>query len=132
MYIPPKDYSRVLLRHLVDAAGAGHIGIDQRLVRAIVETPNIGNELAEHTVGDLSEMQVDLLPLFFDLYRHIGGVPATSFYVTLLAIELHNDFEEFFEAVAELGEGGIEPLLEFSSSEEGRELGAEIAFMLAA
>ncbi len=132
MYISPKDYDRVLLRHLIDAAGAGHIGVDQRLVRAILETPNIGEQLSEHTIEELSESPVDLLPLFFDLYRHIGGVPATCFYVTLMAIGAHNDFQDFFEAVAELGEGAIEPLLEFASSAEGKDLGAEIAFMLAA
>ena len=132
MYIPPRDYGRVLLRHLIEAAGAGHIGIDQRLIRAFIETPNIGEQLPEHALEDLGEMPVDLLPLFFDLYRHIGGVPATCFYVTLMAIGAHNDFQDFFEAVAELGEGAIEPLLEFSASEEGKHLGAEIAFMLAA
>ncbi len=132
MYISPRDYDRVLLRHLIEAAGAGHIGIDQRLVAAIVQTPDVADKLTEHTVDDLAETHVDLLPLFFDLYRQLGGVPATCFYVTLLAVEAHHDFPEFFEAVAELGEGGIDPLLEFASSEEGRELGAEIAFMLAA
>ena len=132
MYIPPKDYDRVFLRHLIEAAGAGHIGVDQRLVRAIIETPGIGQALSQHTVEDLAESHVDLLPLFFDLYRHIGGVPATCFYVTLMAIEAHNDFPEFFEAVAELEEGGVDPLLEFAASEEGKDLGAEIAFMLAA
>jgi len=121
-----------MLRHLIEAAGAGHVGVDQRLVRAIIETPDIGEALSEHTVDELAETHVDLLPLFFDLYRHIGGVPATCFYVTLMVIDSHNDFPEFFEAVAELGEGGIDPLLEFAASEEGREHGAEIAFMLAA
>ena len=122
----------MLLRHLIEAAGAGHIGIDRRLIRAFVETPNIGEQLSEHGLEDLGEMPVDLLPLFFDLYRHIGGVPATCFYVTLMAIGVHNDYQDFFEAVAELGEGAIEPLFEFAASREGRDLGAEIAFMLAA
>ena len=121
-----------MLRHLIEAAGAGHIGIDQRLVRAIVENPNIAEELPRHTLEDLSETEVDLLPLFFDLYRHIGGVPANSFYVTVMAVEAHHGLPEFFEAVAELGQGGIEPLLEFAASREGKDLGAEIAFMLAA
>jgi HEAT repeat protein len=132
MYIAPKDYGRVFLRHLIEAAGAGHIGIDQRLIRALVETPNIGGQLPEFAIEDLAGMPVDLLPLVFDLYRHIGGVPATCFYVTLMAMGSHNDFQDFFEAVAELGEGGVEPLLEFAGSAEGKDLGAEIAFMLAA
>lgn len=122
----------MLLRHLVEAAGAGHIGIDQRLVRAIIENPNIAEELPHHKLEDLSETEVDLLPLFFDLYRHIGGVLANCFYVTLMAIEAHHGLPEFFEAVAELGHDGIEPLLEFAGSPEGKDLGAEIAFMLAA
>ncbi len=131
MLISPERYSEVPVHDLLEAAARGRIGVDRRLLRAILSrfeqaVPDLvrfGLEPGEDHVADLELVLLDLFS-----YR---PTPEALPFLIACARRNHRDFpEELFEAFSRLGAASVEPLLRLYQ-EVGAAEGDEIAFALA-
>ncbi len=131
MLVSPERYSELPVYDLLAAAARGRIGVDRRLLRAILSrfeqaVPDLvrfGLEPGEDHVADLELVLLDLFS-----YR-----PTPEALPFLIACARRNcrDFpEELFEAFSRLGGASVEPLLRLYE-EVGAAQGEEIAFALA-
>ncbi len=132
MLVSPERYSELPVYDLLAAAARGRIGVDRRLLRAILSrfeqaVPDLvrfGMEPGEDHVADLELVLLDLFS-----YR-----PTPEALPFLIACARRNcrDFpEELFGAFSRLGGASVEPLLRLYD-EVGAAQGEEIAFALAA
>ncbi|HXG35296.1 MAG TPA: HEAT repeat domain-containing protein [Bryobacteraceae bacterium] len=131
MLISPERYSEVPVHDLLEAAARGRIGVDRRLLRAILSrfeqaVPDLvrfGLEPGEDHVADLELVLLDLFS-----YR---PTPEALPFLIACARRNHRDFpDELFEAFSRLGAASVEPLLRLYQ-EVGAAEGEEIAFALA-
>lgn len=129
--ILPEQYPAVPVYDLLAAAARGRIGIDRRLLRAILarfeqavpDLVRFGLELRE---ADRQDLETVLLDLF--CYR---PTPEALPFLIACARRNRSDFpEELFEAFRRLGPSSVEPLLELYE-EVGAAEGDEIAYALA-
>jgi hypothetical protein len=128
-YIAPDHYGSSPAFDLLEAAAAGFIGFDQRLIHALVDDP-------PRTLPDIVRfihsrpLEVDLIPDFTALFHHLNTPEAVSFYIAAIRNSIEEIPDELTEAVIALGAPMLEPLLALYS-EIGEEQGEEVAFILA-
>ena len=129
MYIPPEQYATTPAYDLLQAAAAGFIGFDQRLIHALVDDP-------DRTLDDIIRFGQDVLDpdLMTDLvaiFHHLNTPQAAPFYVEAIRRYAEEVPDQITEAVVALGAPMLEPLLALYA-ELPEEHGADVAFMLAA
>ena len=131
---------------LLQSASQGRVGIDQRLIRAILDHgPGAVADIAAFSASDHSQDRLNLDPLLADLVHHFalsdgalsGGAstpgPAPEGLQVLLDIIRRNPDEIDGEQVASLlpyREVALDPLLSLYE-EIGEERGSDVAFLLA-
>ncbi len=117
-----------LLRH----AEQGLIGLDQRLMSALMARPDETlAALAKFVDAPDPDRLVDLTEQIFDLYRFFNAPQAAPFYVGMLCESLDDTPDSLIEALAALGAGAVEPLLELHASLPADDA-ASVVFVLAA
>jgi hypothetical protein len=131
VFLDPTKLSESSPADILEAAARGHIGLDQRFLRALLDRPAEAlPAVLEFSRKDLSEYVVDLEPELIGLirvWRAPEGLPFLIDYIREEPIELP---DEVIEAVVEIGQPALEPLLAlYNETEESNR--SEIAFILA-
>jgi hypothetical protein len=132
LFPTPAVFGDHSVHDLLLAAAHGRIGMDQRLLRSILERPD-----KEAAVSDLvrfaaiaADQPLDLRGDLIEIFRRFKTPAAIPFYLDIMR-EYGDDYpDELIEAVVELGSEMIEPLLGLYE-ELGEEQGAPAAFLLA-
>lgn len=130
--LTPDKYTDASTRDLLEAASRGHVALDQRWVRAIVERGEVAaDELVnfglEDRQGDVIDLEEDLIAML----RHLRTPRALPFFVEIIRRHPDEVSDELLSAFLELGPASLEPLLKLFE-ELGPETGGEVGFVLAA
>jgi hypothetical protein len=132
LFPTPDTFSDFSVHDLLLAASHGRTGVDQRLVRSIMNRDD-----REGTIGDLvrfaniaGDQPLDLRADLIEIFRRFKTTEAIPFYLDIMR-EYGDDYpDELIEAVVEQGAAMIEPLLALYE-ELGEEQGSPAAFLLA-
>ncbi len=116
----------------MQSAGHGYIAVDQRLLHALLDhldqsLPGILEFAGEDHDDDL----MDLDPLLIDLFHSLRTPAALPFFMRVIGEHPLDVPDDLVEAVVELGDAAVEPLLAVLARFEGRDAG-DIPFILAA
>jgi HEAT repeat protein len=131
MLLLPSQYADAPLRDLLHEAGRGRIGVDQAFVKAILDRgPEAAAELAAYGLDQPEEDRVDLTVDLFHIFRALRHPAAIPFLIDLLHQDDGEAPDHIYEALGELGEAAVEPLLELreKADEESR---GNMEFLLA-
>jgi len=116
---------------LLREAALGRVGVDQRLVQAILDN---GAESARETLAfartSHDQDRIDLDPLLVDLFRHWQTPEALDFLIETIQHNHEDVSDELVQALLPFGERAVDPLLKLYE-ELGEEQGSDIAFLLA-
>jgi len=132
LFPTPDTFANYSVYDLMLAAANGRIGVDRRLVRSILERPDKAATVADliRFAGVSSDQPLDLRADLIEILRRYRSVEALPFYLDIIR-EFGDDYpDELIEAVVEIGQPAIEPLLHLYE-ELGEENGAPVAFLLA-
>ena len=126
----PADYNPASSYDLLKAASRGLLGVDRRLLHALVDDPaqslaGIVRFAAEDHGDDPVDLEIDLLAVF----RHLKTPDALPFYVKFLRENADETEDDLVEGAIALGAAALEPLLALHQ-ELGEERGGEVAFIL--
>lgn len=131
--ILPEQFHDTPPAQLLSAAAAGHAGVDQRLIRALLERPEeMLDALDRLAFADEGQTRlVDMSELFFDLYRATGSPRAVPYYLKLARENLPDIPDGLVEALAEQGGNALDEVLVLHAELKPEEA-ADVAFLLAA
>ncbi len=116
---------------LVDAAARGHVAVDQRIVKAILERGRpVLSELMHYGMEERETDRVDLDIDLLNIFRTWGGADALPYYLDRARHQHEEICDELAEIFTSLGAEAVEPLLALYE-ELGEDHGGEIAFLLA-
>jgi hypothetical protein len=126
----PERYSEIPAGRLLEAASRGYLGVDHRLLHALLDRP-------EHSVPDLlrfasedhEQDPVGLDEVLLDIFRYLRAPEALPFYIEQIRLNPADVPDDLVESVVELGASAVEPLL--ALLDELEEPG-DVPFMLAA
>jgi hypothetical protein len=129
--IIPTDYSPSSAYDLLKAASCGLLGLDQRLLHALVDEPSrslpgLVRFAAEDHEGDALGLDLELLAIF----RRLRTPEALPFYLKCLREQVEDAEDDLIEGAIALGQPALEPLLKLYD-ELGEEQGGEVGFILA-
>jgi hypothetical protein len=131
LFLDPNKLDRFSPAEVLDSAAQGHLGLDHRFLHALVDRPPEALPaviaFAEH---DRSRDEVDLAPDLIALFRHWKAPEAIPFLVEYIRQDPEDVPDEAIEALVELGEPALEPLIALYEELEESESG-EVAFILA-
>ncbi len=130
MFPDPDKLNQVTPAEVLEAASRGHLGLDHRFLRALLDRPEESlPALRAFAARDRSGDAVDLTPELIALFRQWNTTDAVPFLVDYVKEDLENVPDEVVEALAALGRPALEPLLalyhDLGESESG-----EVAFLL--
>lgn len=116
---------------MLDAAATGRLGLDRRFLHSLVDRPAESLPAALHFAErDRSHDAVDLAPDLIALFRYWNTPEALPFYVRYIREAPEDIPDELIEAIVEIGQPALEPLIalcrDLGESESG-----EAAFILA-
>ena len=124
---------------LLNDAAFGRIGVDRRLIRAILAAPDAAEAVLAFSRTPRKEHRLDLDPLLVDLFRHfaladpnaaVHGVAPLDFYLDAVRRSPEEVTDELVQAIFPFGEKAVAPLLDLYG-ELGEEQGSDVAFVLA-
>jgi hypothetical protein len=127
----PERFGEAPVSALLRAAALGRIGVDQRLIRSILDRGE--SAIPDLMAFALDDHENDPVPLDLDLvamFRYLRTPEALPFYVKLMREMPDECPDEMTEAIVALGPAAIDPLLKLYE-ELGEEQGSEPAFVLA-
>lgn len=131
MFLDAANYSNTSVFDLLSAAARGRVGVDQRLLRSIVDRGDAAVDdllrfgLADHD-DDPVPLELDLVQIF----RCLRTPRAVEYYMHAARIQPFDFPDELVDAFVEVGEPALEPLIALYE-ELGEEEGGDIAFLLA-
>jgi hypothetical protein len=127
----PTDYSPSSAYDLLKAASRGLLGLDRRLLHALVDDPPRSLPgVVRFAAEDHDHDPLDLLPELLAVFRRLKTPEALPFYVQCLRTWVEDAEDDLIEGVIALGHRALEPLLKLYE-ELGEEQGGEVAFILA-
>jgi uncharacterized protein YecA (UPF0149 family) len=131
MILSPEEYAARTPRDLLEAAARGHVGIDQRWLRALVSRPGeTAAAIAGFASGNREEDREQLTGDLIALVRQLRRPEALPFLLAQ-AEKYPEDIDyELVAAFRELGAAAVEPLLELCGRAE-KESRPEFLFLLA-
>src|SRR5437016_9318859 len=128
--IDPTQYPSIPAYDLLVAASQGKIGIDQRLIHALLDNPDKTLpgilRFASEGPNDPIDIEEDLIAIL----RHLRPPEALDYFLEAVRRHLDDMQNELTEAIVAIGAPALEPLLKLYH-EVGEEQGGEIAFILA-
>jgi len=126
----PGRYGEIPVLELLRAASRGWIGIDQRLVKSILERGDTAMaDVLAFSRESQADSRVDLDPLLIDLFRHSPHPEAVDFFMDAIRRQPEEVGDHLIQALLPLGEKAVEGLLKLYE-ELGEEQGSDIAFLL--
>lgn len=128
--LTPDQFAEASISELLEAASRGRIGVDQMLLRSILSRgEGTAEEIAEFFLNVEESWRVDLSADIFHMLRALRSTSAIPVYAELLGDEVDEDPGPIYDALAELGQAAIEPLLK-QYAEAGPESQSQIEFLL--
>lgn len=124
---------------LLEDAAFGRIGVDRRLIRAILAAPDATESVLQFSRSPRERHRLELDPLLVDLFRHfsvadpasaVHGVAPLDFYLDAIRRSPEEITDELVQALFPFGEQAVAPLLSLYE-ELGEEQGSDVAFVLA-
>ena len=127
----PSRYSEVPVRELLDAAASGFIGVDRRVVQALLDRgPSAAPDVIAFAKTENEAHKIDVSQLVVDLLRHWNAPGALDVYIEIIRQNPEDVGDELIQALLPFKREAIEPLLALYE-ELGEEQGSDIAFLLA-
>ena len=106
--------------------------MDQRLLHAILDFPeNSLPDIVRFAAQDHNDDLMDLDPLLIDLFRTLHKPAALPFYLRVIRENKGDVDDDLVEALVELGQPAVEPLLGLLDELKGKNAG-DVPFVLAA
>ena len=131
MFLDPDKLYESTPAEVLEAAARGHIGLDQRFLHALIDRGGEARpEVAAFSERGRSGDAVDLAPELIALFRYWKAPEAVPFLIEYIREDAENVPDEAIEALVEIGEPALEPLLWLYEELEESE-SAEVAFVLA-
>lgn len=116
---------------VLHAASRGHLGLDHRFLRSLLDRPEQSfPAVIEFSRRDRSGDAVDLTPEIIAIFRHFKSPEALPFLIGYIKEDPLDIPDEVVEALVEIGQPALEPLLQLYGELDESENG-EIAFILA-
>lgn len=127
----PSRYSEVPAKELLDAAALGFIGVDRRMVQALLDRgPEAAADVVEFARTENQAHRIDISHLIVDLLRVWNPPEALDVYIDIIRHEPGDVEDELIQALLPYKEQAVEPLLALYE-ELGEESGSDVAFLLA-
>ncbi|HEX3684370.1 MAG TPA: hypothetical protein VHU83_17680 [Bryobacteraceae bacterium] len=131
MFLDPDKLGEAAPAEILEAAAKGHLGIDHRFLHALLDRPAEAlPDVLAFAQRDRTEDVVDLAPELIALLRSWKTSEGVPFLVRYIKEDPQDVPDEAIEALVEIGQPALEPLLalygELDESESG-----EVAFILA-
>jgi SEC-C motif len=115
---------------LLRDAALGRVGVDRRLLRAILGSPGAAAAVLEFSRAPREGHRIEIDPLLVDLFRHFQSPEALDFYLDAIRRNPEEISDELVNALLPYAARAIAPLLALYE-ELGEETGGDIAFLLA-
>ena len=97
---------------VLEAAARGHLGLDHRFLHALLDRPEQALPATlEFSRRDRSGDAVDLAPEIIALFRHWKSPQALPFLIDYVKEDPTDLPDEIVEALVEIGQPALEPLL---------------------
>jgi hypothetical protein len=131
LFLDPNRLLEAPPAEVLEAAAAGHLGLDQRFLHALVDRRAEALPAAlQFTERDRSHDAVDLAPELIALFRYWKTPEALPVYIRYIREAPEEIPDELIEAVVEIGQPALEPLIALYQDLEVAEA-SEVAFILA-
>jgi hypothetical protein len=125
-----RNWTLASVVELLRRAASGRIGVDQRLVQTILDSPDAAAGALEFSREPREGHRLDLDPLLIDLFRYWKSDAALDFYIDAVRRLPEEVGDDLIHAFLRFGEKAVEPLLALYE-ELGEEQGEDVAFLLA-
>jgi HEAT repeat protein len=127
----PEQYRTTPVYNLLETAAKGQIGVDHRLLHAIVDRGEDAiPDLLKWGLAEHAENPIDLEEDVINIFRHLRTPEAIPFYVHCVRLHPEDVPDELVAAFYEVRQHAVEPLIELYGELE-EEQGGEVAFILA-
>jgi hypothetical protein len=131
LFLDPNKLLEASPAEVLEAVAAGHLGLDHRFLHSIVDRPAEAVPAAlQFAERNRSHDAVDLAPELIALFRHWKTSEALPFYTRYIREAPEDIPDELIEAIVEIGQPALEPLLGLYRNLDASESG-EVAFILA-
>ena len=131
MFLDPDKLNEYTPAEVLDAAAQGHLGLDHRFLHALLDRRQDSlPALLAFAERDRSQDTVDLAPELTAIFRTWKIPEALPFYIRYIKGDPQEIPDELVEALVEIGQPALEPLLALYDALEETDSG-EIAFILA-
>jgi len=131
LFLDPDKLNEASPAEVLDAASHGHIGLDHRFLRALVERrAEALPAVVDFSKRERSNHAVDLAPELIALFRSWKSSEGIPFLIQYIKEDPKNVPDEAVETLVEIGAPALEPLLELYAALDETESG-EVAFILA-
>ncbi|HSU31492.1 MAG TPA: hypothetical protein VLJ11_09665 [Bryobacteraceae bacterium] len=134
MFLDPTKLSEASPRDVLEAAANGHLGLDQRLLHALLDREEEAlPAVVAFAERDRSEDAVDLAPELLALFRHWSRPEAIPFLIRYIKEDPEEIPDEAVETLVAIGKPALEPLLSLYEElhEQDESASGEVAFILA-
>jgi len=129
--ITAAEYNATSVYDLLCAAARGHIGVDQRLLRSIVDRGEAAiDDLVRFGNEQRAEDRINLDDDLVAIAQYVASPKALPFLIELLRLSPEDPPEDLAHAFLRIGEPAIGPLLRLYF-DIGPDQGGDIAFILA-
>lgn len=131
MLLLPDQFAGMPVRDLLHAAGMGRVGVDHAFVKALLDRgPQAAPEIVAYALEQPEEDKLDLSIELFHVLRGLRDPAALPLYINLLQEDDGEAPDHIYEALSELGEAAVEPLLKLWEQSEG-DTRSNMEFLLA-
>lgn len=131
MFLDPDKLGEASPAGVLQAAADAHLGLDHRFLHALADRRDEAlPAVLAFAQRDRSRDRVDLAPEIIALLRYWKAPEALPFLVRYIEEDPENIPDDAMEAVTEIGEPALEPLLQLYNKLDESESG-EVAFLLA-
>lgn len=131
MFLDPQNLKAHTPAEILNAAAHGHIGLDHRFLRSLIDRPDetIPAALA-FAEQDHKDDPVDVTPELVALFRYWKTPAAVPFFIKYIKEDPEDVPDEAIEALVDIGAPALDPLLAlYAELDESQ--GSEVAFVLA-
>lgn len=131
MFLNPNRLDQHSPVEILEAAAKGHLGIDHRFLKALLDRPEEAKKAAlEFASRDRDEDNVDLSPELIALFHHWKTPDAVPFLIKFIEEDPSEIPEDATELAVALGRPVLEPLIALYEDLDEEESG-DVAFILA-
>ncbi|HEX7360561.1 MAG TPA: HEAT repeat domain-containing protein [Bryobacteraceae bacterium] len=131
MFLDPDKLNQANPAEVLEAAAEAHLGLDHRFLHSLADRREEAlPAVLAFAKRNRSEDRIDLAPEIIALLRHWRAPEALSFLISYIAEAPDEIPDEAMEAVVEIGQPAVEPLLELYEKLDKPDSG-DVAFLLA-